>query len=275
MTSPDANATSAPNDATDPAACARAYQCPDQAFADKTLLVTGASDGIGKSVALALAAKGATVILLGRSKKKLAAVYDTIVAAGQPTPAMVPLDIEIATAANYDELAGMLETEFGHLDGLLHSAGVIGSITPLDQYDVDTWNKVMQVNVTAGFLLTQAMLPLLRKAPHASLVFTSSGVGRQGRAFWGAYAVSKFATEGLVQVWADELENVSNIRVNAINPGATRTAMRLTAYPAEDRDLLATPDDLLPTYLYLLGDASVTADKRINGLSLNAQAPAA
>lgn len=272
MNRPDTNVINSIS-AADISAQARAYQCPEQAFANKTLLVTGASDGIGKSVTLALAANGATVILLGRSKKKLSAVYDEIVAAGWPTPAMVPLDIELATEADYDELAGMLEDEFGQLDGLLHSAGVIGSITPLDQYDANTWNKVMQVNVTAGFLLTQAMLPLLRKAPSASLVFTSSGVGRRGRAFWGAYSVSKFATEGLVQVWADELENVCQVRVNAINPGATRTAMRLTAYPAEDRDLLATPDDLLPTYLYLLGDASAGIDKRVNGLSLDAQAP--
>lgn len=252
---------------------ARAYQCPNGAFAGKTIVVTGAGDGIGRAVALGLADKGATVILLGRTQKKLEAVYDAIKAAGGAEPGMVPLNLELASPNHYNELAAMLQKEFGHLDGLLHNAALLGSITPLDQYDPDTWQQVMQVNVNAGYYLTRALLPLLKDAPNASVLFTTSSVGRQGRAFWGAYAVSKAATESLVQVLADELENLTRIRVNAINPGACHTDMREKAYPGEDRSRLPQPDALLPAYYYLLGDASVTDNKQVNGLSLDAQPP--
>src|SRR5690606_37014059 len=164
-----------------------------------------------------------TGILQGRSQAKLVAVYDAIKTAGGAEPGMEPLNLELASPNHYNELAQMLHQEFGRLDGLLHNASLLGDITPLDQYDPATWQQVMQVNVNAGYYLTRAMLPLLKAAPKASLLFTTSSVGRKGRAFWGAYAVSKFATEGLVQVLADELENLTHIRVNAINPGACHT----------------------------------------------------
>jgi NAD(P)-dependent dehydrogenase (short-subunit alcohol dehydrogenase family) len=247
---------------------AQAYQCPDDAFRDKVILVTGAGDGIGRAVALGLASKGAQVVLLGRTQQKLEAVYDAIEAAGGPKPAMVPLNLELAQPNHYNDLAVMLRDEFGRLDGLLHNAAMLGSITPLDQYSPDTWQSVMQVNVNAAFYLTRAMLPLLNAAERASVVFTTSSVGRAGRAFWGAYAVSKFATEGMVQVLADELENLTRIRVNAINPGACATEMRETAYPAEDKSLLAKPEDLFPAYFYLLGDGC-----DLSGQSLDAQPP--
>lgn len=247
---------------------AQNYRCPDNAFADKVILVTGAGDGIGRAVSLALAAKGATLLLLGRTQRKLNAVYDAIEAAGGAKPAVLPLDLQTAEPRHYNELAQLLEKEFGRIDGLLHNAGLLGSITPLDQYPLDQWQAVMQVNVNAGYYLTRALLPLLNQASKPSLVFTSSSVGRQGRAFWGAYAVSKFAVEGMAQVLADELENISPLRVNVINPGACDTEMRNTAYPAEDKTLIAQPDDILPAYLYLLGDACDAS-----GLSLDAQPP--
>lgn len=246
---------------------ARQFECASDAFKDKVILVTGASDGIGKTAAMGLAKHGATVVLLGRKQRKLEAVYDAIEDAGYPTPAQVPLDMEHASPGSYNELAAMLRDEFGRLDGLLNNASILGSITPLDQYDLDTWQQVMQINVNAGYYLTRAMLPLLQEAPKASVVFTTSGVGRKARAFWGAYAVSKFATEGMVQVFADELENLTNIRVNAINPGATHTKMRDDAYPAEDKNKLARPADILPAYYYLLSDAS----EGVSGQSLDAQ----
>ncbi len=250
---------------------ARDFQCPSDAYKGKTILVTGAGDGIGKAVSMALAKHGATVVLLGRTQSKLEAVYDAIEAAGYPKPAQVPLDMERALPEHYNELAHMLNDEFGQLDGLLHNAGVLGEITPLDQYEIDTWQKVMQINVNATYYLTRALLPLLKAAPDASLLFTSSSVGRKGRAFWGAYAISKFATEGMSQVLADELENLTNIRINTINPGACRTKMRKKAYPNEDKDLLAAPEDIIPAYLYLLGNA----ERSVNGLAIDAQAPKA
>ncbi len=243
------------------------YQCPENAFADRIILVTGAGDGIGKAVALALARHGATVILLGRTQEKLEAVYDQIKAEGGAEPALAPVNLEVARPQDYEELANLFEQAFGRLDGIVHNASVLGEITPIEQYGYSTWETVMQVNVNAAFYLTRALLPLLQKSSDASILFTSSSVGRQGRAFWGAYAVSKFATEGLMQVLADELENVSNIRVNAINPGATATRMRALAYPAEDAMTLKQPTDIVSPYLYLLGPDSAG----VTGQSLNAQ----
>ena len=234
---------------------------------NKVILVTGAGDGIGKAVAIAYAAHGATVILLGRTISKLEQVYDTIEAAGYNKPAIYPLDLAGATPHDYDQLAGILDQEFGRLDGLLHNAGILGNLTPIELYPYETWQRVMQVNVNGPFLLTQAVLPLLQKADKASLVFTSSSVGRKGRAYWGGYAVSKFAIEGMMQVLAEECENTSNIRVNSINPGATRTAMRTSAYPAEKPDTLRHPEEIVAAYLYLMGSDSLND----NGQAFNAQ----
>jgi len=186
---------------------------------NRVLLITGASAGIGRVAALTCAAHGATVILLGRDNDKLNAVYDEIVSAGHPTPAILTLDLSQASAASCREVADVIETTFGRLDGILHNAAVLGEITPLEMYDPDTWDFVMNVNLRAPFVLTQALLPLLKQSPDASVVMTSSSVGRRARAFWGAYAISKCGVEGLVQMFSDELAAISAIRVNAINPG--------------------------------------------------------
>lgn len=252
---------------TDPQQRAVDYQCPAQAFANRVILVTGAGDGIGRAVSLALADHGATVILLGRTQEKLEQVYDEIKARGGAEPALAPVNMEVARPEDYDELAALFEKEFGRLDGLLHNASQLGEITPLDAYSPGTWESVMQVNVNAQFYLTRALLPLLNNAPDARILFTTSSVGRKGRAFWGAYSVSKFATEGFMQVLADELENVAATRVNAINPGGTRTRMRAMAYPAEDPTTLKGPEDIVAPYLFLLGPDS--AD--VNGTSIDAQ----
>lgn len=246
---------------------ARHYQCPPQGLRDRIILVTGAGDGIGRAVSLALADHGATVILLGRTQDKLEAVYDEIKKRGGPEPALAPVNLEVATPADYAELAGLFEREFDRLDGLLHNASLLGEITPLDQYPTATWDSVMQVNLHAELQLTQALLPLMRNSEDASLVFTSSGVGRRARAFWGAYAVSKFAVEGMMQIFAQELDKTSPIRVNSINPGATRTSMRAAAYPGEDPETLPAPADIVAPWLYLLGPAS----QGINGQALDAQ----
>lgn len=243
------------------------YQAPQQSLAGRIILISGAGGGIGRAAALSFASHGATIILAGRTTKKLEAVYDEIEALDAPQPAIIPLNLEGASPHEYDVVADTIDKEFGRLDGLLNNASLLGTRTPIENYDPSIWDQVMQVNVNAQFYLTQAMLPLLMKSEDASIVFTSSSVGRTGRAYWGAYAVSKFATEGLMQTLADELENTSNIRVNAINPGATRTNMRATAYPGENPNQLATPEQIMPAYLYLLGPDS----KNTNGQSINAQ----
>lgn len=233
----------------------------------KTLLVTGAGDGIGRAAALAFAAHGAEVLLLGRTEAKLEAVYDQIVASGGVTPGIIPTDLAEVSHDALCALADELGQSLGKLDGLLHNASLLGDRKPIAQTSAAQWHKVMQVNVNAGFMLTQTLLPLLEQAPSASVVFTSSGVGRQGRAYWGAYAVSKFATEGLMQVLADELNGTTNIRVNSLNPGAVNTAMRRTAYPAEHPETNPSPEALMRAWVYLMSDAS----RALNGQALSAQ----
>lgn len=248
-------------------ALARAYEPGTGSHAGRVILVTGASDGIGRALSLALARQGATVALLGRTQRKLARTYDSIVAAGGPQPALLPFNLEIAAAPEYDALFGALEREFGRLDGLAHVAGILGDLSPVEQYDVPTWCKVLHVNLTATFVLTRTLLPLLRRSQDASIVFTSSTVGRVGRAYWGAYAASKFGTEGLMQVLAHEMEGTSRVRVNSLNPGPTRTAMRRQAYPAEDAAQLAEPAAVLAPYLFLLGPSGLG----VNGAALDCQ----
>jgi NAD(P)-dependent dehydrogenase (short-subunit alcohol dehydrogenase family) len=245
----------------------REYQAAPDLLKDKTILVTGAGDGIGRAAALSYAAHGATVVLLGRTESKLEQVYDEIEANGGPKPGLVALDLATATEDNINHLANGLAEEFPHLDGLLHNASVLGERRPIESAGYAAWLEVMQVNVNAQFLLTRALLPLLQAAPSASIILTSSGVGRNGRAYWGAYAVSKFATEGFMQVLAGELENTSKVRVNSLNPGATNTAMRRTAYPGELPSDNPAPEDIMATYLYLMGDDSIG----ITGQPLNAQ----
>ena len=245
----------------------RTYKAADDLLRDRVLLVTGAGDGIGKCAAITFAQHGATVILAGRTTVKLDEVYDLIEKDGYPQAAIYPIDLEGANEDDYSTMAERIESEFGRLDGLLHNAGELGERTSIANYTVASWNTVMKVNVSAQFMLTKALLPLMQQAKDASIVFTSSGVGRQGRAFWGAYAVSKFATEGLSQVLAAELEETSNIRVNTLNPGATRTKMRAGAYPAENPTGLKTPLQIMPAYLYLMGPDS----KGVTGQALEAQ----
>lgn len=234
---------------------------------DRIILVTGAGRGIGAAAALSFAAHGATVLLLGKTESRLSAVYDQIEAAGYPRPAVIPFDLATAQPDQYQALASMLDSEFGHLDGLLHNASIIGPRTPLEQLGGAQFMEVMQVNVNAMFMLTSALLPLLKRSQDGSVVFTSSSVGRKGRAYWGAYGVSKFATEGLMQTLADELQGVAPVRANSINPGATRTDMRAQAYPAEDPSNNPSPEAIMPVYLYLLGPDSAG----VSGQAFNAQ----
>ncbi|MCQ4316401.1 YciK family oxidoreductase [Stutzerimonas zhaodongensis] len=233
----------------------------------RIILVTGAGRGIGEAAAKAYAAHGATVLLMGKSEENLNRVYDEIEAAGWAQPAVIPLNLETALPHQYDELAATIEREFGRLDGLLHNAGIIGPRTPIEQLSGDNFMRVMQVNVNAAFMLTSTLLPLLKLSEDASLIFTSSSVGRKGRAYWGGYAVSKFATEGLMQVLADELEDTGTVRCNSINPGATRTDMRAKAYPGENPNVNPLPSDIMPLYLYLMGPDSIGT----NGKALDAQ----
>lgn len=233
----------------------------------RIILVTGAGRGIGAAAAKAYAAHGATLLLLGSNEDNLNLIYDEIEAAGHPRAAVIPLNLETAQPHQFGELAAMIESEFGRLDGLLHNASIVGPRTPLEQLSGENFMRVMQINVNAMFMLTSALLPLLKLSNDASVVFTSSSVGRKGRAYWGAYAVSKFATEGLMQVLADEVDGTCAVRSNSINPGATRTAMRAHAYPGENPANNPEPEAIMPVYLYLMGPDS----KGVNGQQFDAQ----
>lgn len=232
-----------------------AYQPTPNCLADKIILVTGAGDGIGKAAALHYAKYGATVLLLGKTQSKLEAVYDEIEQLGYPTAAILPLDLKSASFAQMNELANLIQQEFGRLDGVLHNAAILGALTPLEMYDPITFEEVMRVNFTAVFMLTQALFGLLMAASSGSVVFTSSSVAKV-RAFWGAYALSKQGIEGMAEIFTQETREHTALRFNAINPGATRTNMRTHAFPGEDPFTLKTPDDIIAPYLYLMTDAA-------------------
>jgi len=242
------------------------YSVSADALKGKVILVTGAGNGIGRQAALSYAQHGATVILLGRNVQNLESIYDEIESAGYPQPAIIPLDLKGATKQHYIDMAETIDGQFGRLDGLLHNAGVLSTLSPFEQINEEDFDDIMQINVKAEVLMTQALLPIMRKSEAGRIVFTSSTVGHSGRAFWGSYAISKFAVEGMMQVLADEMSDTP-IRVNAINPGATRTRMREKAYPGEDAKTLKTPLDIIPLYLHLM-DPTVTD---VNGQCIDAQ----
>ncbi|MEA9389430.1 YciK family oxidoreductase [Acerihabitans sp. TG2] len=242
------------------------YHPKQDLLSQRIIMVTGAGDGIGREAALTYARYGASLLLLGRTEATLTAVQRQIAAEGGAPARIYLLDLATANAQDFSQLAGRMATEIPRLDGLLNNAGQLGQVQPMAQQSADVWRQVMEVNVNGTFLLTQALLPLLLRGTHASLVFTSSSVGRQGRANWGAYAVSKFATEGMMQVLAEEYP-ATTLRVNCINPGGTRTGMRANAFPDENSNRLKTPADIMPIYLYLMGDDSC----RKTGISFDAQ----
>lgn len=232
-----------------------------ESLQDKTILVTGAGDGIGRVAARTYAAHGATVILLGRTSSNLESLFDEIIRAGHPEPGIAVRDLSTQDIAELQELGDVILAQYGKLDGLLHNASILGDRVPVEHYDVNTWAKVMQVNFVNVCYLTRILMPLLRSANSARAIFTSSGVGAVPRAYWGAYSVSKYAMEGYAKLLADELENTSEIKVNILNPGGTRTKMRAQAYPNENPNTLIEPEVLMPLYLYLMSDQCVENGK--------------
>jgi NAD(P)-dependent dehydrogenase (short-subunit alcohol dehydrogenase family) len=233
---------------------------------ERVILITGAANGIGRALAGACAAHGASVILLDRDVRALEVAYDEITAASHPEPALYPLDLKGATPDDYATLTETIEKEFGHLDGLVHNAAYLGALVPFANFEHELWFDTLQINLNAPYLLTLACLELLTQSQDASIVFTADATGRHGKAYWGAYAVSKAGTEGFMQILADELEANTPVRVNSLDPGPVRTGLRLMAYPYEDRDALPRPTDVVKPFLFLLGPDS----KGITGQQLSA-----
>jgi NAD(P)-dependent dehydrogenase (short-subunit alcohol dehydrogenase family) len=231
----------------------RHYSATPDFLKDKAILVTGAGDGIGRAVAKAYAAHGATVILLGRTIKKLEQVYDEIEDAGHPQPAIFPMNLETATARDYDDLGDTIKNEFGRLDGLLNNAAQVGGLTPIQHYNINLWARIININLNAPFLLCQVCIPLLERAADPAIIFSTDDCTR---AYWGAYGVAKYGQQGLMKILADELDNDRPIRVNGINTGPVCTNLRAQNYPGEDPNILPTPEDVVAPYLYFMGPAS-------------------
>ena len=240
------------------------YKVKQNELNSKVILVTGANKGFGLAISMDLAKAGATVIMLGRDLSSLEYAYDAVVDAGYKEPILYPLDLEGASPENYQELQDNIIEKFNRLDGLIHNAAILGTQMPIDQYDIKLWYSTLQINLSAPFMLTQFLIPALKKSDDARILFLSSSVGRKARAYWGAYSVSKFGLEGLAMTLSEELEK-TKIKVNTINPGKMRTEMRRAAYPAEDVSTLPKPEEKSSVIVYLLSKEA----ERINGEQLS------
>lgn len=244
----------------------QSFQPEKTLFENKTILVTGAADGIGRAVTLDLAQHGATVIMLDKKTRHLEKLYDQIVEQGHQQPVLLPHDLLELTPQTADIIANGIEQDFGQLDGLLHNAAELGSPSPLDQYDLEYWNKVMQTNLQAPYILTRSLLPLLNKAENANILFTSAASGRQPKAYWGAYAIAYAGIEAQMKIWADELENPTSTKVNSIDPGPVRTSFRRRSHPGESQESLITPAQITKGYLYMLAN-----QQGLNGSAVSLQ----
>ena len=225
---------------------------------DKVILITGASDGIGKATAIECARQGATVIIHGKTTPKLELLYDEIMQAGYTEPAIYPLDLEKITPQDCETLNDVITDEFGKLDGLFNNAGWLGAAMPMQQYDLKLWYQVMQINLNAAFMLTKTCLPLLNQEDPSSIVFT---LDDKNTAYWGAYGVSKAGLRSMMEILADEVENTS-INVKGLMPGNVRTKLRTRAFPAEDPTGLTSPKEVARAAAFLLSEKSHNIDGR-------------
>ena len=241
------------------------YQPNPDLLAGRVVLVTGAAEGIGRAVAVACARHSAALILSDREQHDLNLLYDELEASGAPEPAILTLDPERVDEKDLQRAVGLIDEEFGCLDGLVHCVAFAPFLSRIDDYDASEWERVLRINLTAPFLLTQACLPLLRAANDASVIFTLDRIGRRGAAYWGAYCAAKFGIEGLMQTLAEETRDNSNIRVNGIDPGVVRTGLRTRLYPGENPARLPGAETVTGSYLYLLGpDAMGVIGQRLS-----------
>ena len=240
---------------------------PSNLLKGKTIVISGSGSGIGRQVAKSFSKFGADLILFSKSEEKLESLFDELNKDYSNNVIIQPLDLETAEEKDYEKIFRAIRDDYPKIDGLINNAGILGEKKSLEQYSYVSWKNVLKVNLDASFLMTKSLMPLLRKSDNSSIIFTSSGVGRKGRAYWGAYSISKFATEAMMQILSEELQNTSRVRVNCINPGAVRTKMRESAYPAENPKKNPLPIEIIEAYLYLMSDMSL----EINGQSIDAQ----
>jgi len=249
---------------------------PDVDLSGRVILITGATGGLGRPLACACAARGATAVLQGRTVRKLEALYDEIVAGGNPQPTILPLDLATATADDFGNVAGAIHAQLGRLDGVVHTAAMLGSLGPIEHQSFDVWLKVLRVNLAAAMALTRSALPLLAAAPDACVVFTLDARGEDPRAYWGGYAAAKAGLSALASTLADEWEARANLRIDAVVPGPIRSPLRMLTHPGEDRSALPVAEALVPLYLYLLGaQPKAESGARIDARAWLAGQPAA
>jgi len=232
------------------------YSPPEDLLEGRVILVTGSGQGLGRSAAIAYARHGATVILHGRKVAKLEKVYDEIEALGKAQPLIYPLDLEKASEEDFLALAGGIEQQLGRLDGILHNAAFLDGPSPLELQTMDQWQTLLKINLVAPFALTKACLPLLKAAPDASIIMTASTQGHNPTAYWGGFSVAKAGIEALVKIQADEWGKLPHLRINALIPGIVNTPQRAKTHPGEVKKTLTQPDDLMSTYLFLMGPDS-------------------
>ncbi|MCB1866424.1 MAG: SDR family NAD(P)-dependent oxidoreductase [Chromatiales bacterium] len=228
----------------------------------QTILVTGAGDGLGRAVALACAAHGATVVLVGRVLRKLEDTYDAITAGNGAEPALLPLDLATATEADFERAAAVVREQIGRLDGLVLCAAQLGMLSPVRHFDAGVWERTVQLNLTAEFLLVRACLPLLLERDTATIVFTEDEPARTHRAYWGAYAAANAGRIALREVLTDEM-NDTPVRVAAVVPPPMRTRLRLQAFPAEPADATTDPAMIAPAFIQLLEPATASHGLRL------------
>ena len=229
------------------------FKAPDGYLQDRIILITGASRGIGKAVALECARLGATVLLIAKDLTRLERTYDEIIALGAPQPAILNIDLEVAGEQEYLTVADSIDKEYGRLDGLLNNAGRVGGLTPLQNIDIQNWSKLITLHLHAPFLLTRACIPLLRKSQDPSILFT---IDETNKAYWGAYGVSKYGQVSLLKIFADELDGDQKIRVNGVHPGIVRTDLRTHNYPGINPNEFPDPETVTPPFIYFLGEDS-------------------
>jgi NAD(P)-dependent dehydrogenase (short-subunit alcohol dehydrogenase family) len=216
----------------------------------KVAVITGASQGLGKALALAYAEEGARLVINSRSEESIRPVAEEAVSSGAEVLAVAA---DVSQSADVEWLVGAAVERFGHVDVLVNNAGLLGPRVPIEEYPEDEWRRVIDANLTGTFLVSKAAIPHMPEG--ASIINVVSGVSVEGRAEWGAYSVSKFGVEGLTQILAAELEE-RGIRANAVDPGGMRTEMRAAAYPEEDPMTRITPEENTDVFLYLASDES-------------------